>query len=407
MALKKQKNIALENAIDSLIDSGVDLRTMFQEDGIINQLKRSLLERALQAEMQDHLGYQKYDRVDSNNARNGVVSKTIKTESGEFDIEVPRDRNGTFEPLIVPKRRTRIAGLDDKIVALYAKGMSVADIKEALAELYAGIEISESVISDITDGVIENAKDWQSRALDKIYPVVFIDCIMVKVKQDKRIINKAVYVAIGINISGNKEVLGFWINETEGAKFWLSIFTELKNRGLQDILIMCTDNLTGISESISAAFPKTDHQLCIVHQIRNSLKFVSYKDRKAVVKDLKPIYTAINEDNALSALEAFSQKWKDQYPYIAKSWYANWDNLIGFLKHSAEVRKIIYTTNMIESVNSCFRKVIKNKRSFPSDDSVTKLFFLAIESMTKKWTMPIRDWNIVMSQFMILYEGRL
>lgn len=406
MALKKQKNIALENAIDSIIDSGVDLRNMFQEDGIINQLKRSLLERALQAEMQEHLGYQKYDRVDSNNARNGTIFKTIKTESGELDIEVPRDRRGTFEPLIVPKRKTRIAGLDDKIVALYAKGMSVADIKEALAELYGGIEVSESVISDITDGVIETAKEWQSRGLDKVYPVVFIDCIIVKVKQDKRIINKAVYVAIGINTLGNKEVLGFWINETEGAKFWLGVLNELKNRGLQDILIMCTDNLTGISESISAVFPKADHQLCIVHQIRNSLKFVSYKDRKEVARDLKPIYTAINEDNALSALEDFAKKWNVQYPYISKSWYSNWDSLIGFLKHSMEVRKIIYTTNMIESVNSCFRKVIKNKRSFPSDDSVTKLFFLAIESMTKKWTMPIRDWNIVMSQFMILYEGR-
>ena len=407
MSKKREKNPIIEQAIDSIIESGIDLHSMFQENGVLTQLKRSLLERALQAEMQSHLGYDRYNRASSDNARNGITSKTIKTESGELEIQVPRDRNGTFEPLIVPKRKTRIDGLDNKVISLYAKGMSTSDIKEALVELYSGIEISESVISDITDGVIETAREWQSRALDKVYPVVFIDCIMVKVKQDKRIINKAVYVAIGINASGIKEVIGFWINETEGAKFWLGIFTELKNRGLQDILIVCTDNLPGISEAIRAAFPRADHQLCIVHQIRNSLSYVSYKDRKQVAMDLKPIYTAINEDDALSALESFAEKWNSQYQHISKSWYANWDNLVGFLKHSSSVRKIIYTTNMIESVNSCFRKVIKNKRSFPTDDSVTKLFFLAIDSMTKKWTMPIKDWHVVMSEFMILYDGRI
>lgn len=407
MAQKKHKNPVIEQAIDSLIESGVDLQTMFHQDGILNQLKKSLLERALQAEMQAHLGYQKYDRTSSDNARNGAVPKVVHTESGSLDVDVPRDRNSSFEPMIIPKRKTRIQGLDDKIISLYAKGMSTSDIRGALAELYAGVDISESIISDITDSVIEDAREWQSRALDKVYPVVFIDCIMVKVKQDKRVINKAVYVAIAINNSGIKEVLGFWINETESAKFWLGIFTELKNRGLHDILIMCTDNLTAISESISAVFPKTDHQLCIVHQIRNSLKFVSYKDRKEVARDLKSIYTAINEEDALYALDDFANKWKSQYPHIAKSWYSNWNNLIGFFKHSKEVRKIIYTTNMIESVNSCLRKVIKNKRSFPNDDSVVKLFFLSIDSMIRKWTMPIRDWHIVMSQFMILYEDRL
>ena len=284
--------------------------------------------------------------------------------------------------------------------------MSVSDIKLQIQELY-GAEISESLISRITEGVIEEVEAWQSRPLEKVYPIVLFDCLVVKVKQDKRIINKSVYVALAIDLQGRKDILGLWISENEGAKFWLSNFTEMKNRGLKDILIACTDNLTGISDAIAAVFPKTEHQLCIVHQIRTSLKYVSYKDRKNVVADLKPIYQAATEEQAHAALDAFESKWKKQYPHIAKSWYANWDNLVIFLQYPDEIRRIIYTTNAIESLNSQMRKVTKNKRVFPSDESVFKVLYLTISYITKKWSQPVRNWNEAMAHFMIKFEGRI
>lgn len=284
--------------------------------------------------------------------------------------------------------------------------MSINDIQIQLKELY-GAEISSSLISDITEEVLELVLAWQNRPLESIYPIVYFDCLRVKVRQDKRIINKAVYVALGIDLSGRKDILGLWISENEGSKFWLGVFTELKNRGVSDILIACTDNLTGMTESISAVFPKTQHQLCIVHQIRNSLKYVSYKDRKALSADLKPIYTAVNEEQAQLALETFEEKWSQQYPYIAKSWYNNWDNLVIFLEYPSEIRKVIYTTNAIESLNSQFRKVTKNKRVFPNDESVFKTLFLTIDYITRKWTMPIRDWNAAIAHFMIKFEDRI
>ncbi|WP_119329586.1 IS256 family transposase, partial [Cysteiniphilum halobium] len=283
----------------------------------------------------------------------------------------------------------------------------VSDIQLQLQELYGGAEISTSLISKITDEVLEEVKHWQSRPLDAVYPIVFFDCLVVKVRQDKRVLNKAVYVALGIDCTGKKDVLGLWMSENEGAKFWLANLTELKNRGVQDVLIACTDNLTGMSDAISAAFPKTEHQLCIVHQIRNSLNYVSYKQRKEVAADLKPIYTAATEESALMALEAFAQKWDKQYPHISKSWYAHWDNLVVFMQYPDQIRKVIYTTNAIESVNSQLRKVTKNKRSFPNDNAVFKTLFLAIDYMTKKWTMPIRSWSEAMPHFLIKFEGRI
>ena len=285
--------------------------------------------------------------------------------------------------------------------------MSVNDIKLQLEELYAGAEVSTSLISRITDEVMDEVIAWQNRSLDSVYPIVFFDCLVVKVRQDKRIINKAVYVALGIESTDHKDILGLWMSENEGAKFWLTNLTELKNRGLQDILIACTDNLTGMNEAIAAAYPKTEHQLCIVHQIRNSLKFVSYKDRKLVASDLKPVYAAATEEIALKYLEDFAAKWDKQYPYIAKSWYANWDNLATFLQYPEEIRKVIYTTNAIESLNSQLRKVTKNKRTFPNDASVFKTLFLAINYITKKWTMPIQNWNMAMAHFMIKFDGRI
>ncbi len=399
-------NSKINAAVDMLIESDSDFSNILGKEGLIKQLSKCILERALEAEMQAHLGYDRYERNTSENARNGSFKKNLTTENGQLELEVPRDRKGSFEPVIVKKKQTRIEGLDDKIISLYAKGMSVSDIKIQMQELY-GAEISESLISRITDDVIDEVKLWQSRALESVYPIVFFDCLVVKVRQDKRIINKSVYVALGIDLSGRKDVLGLWISDNEGAKFWLNNLTELKNRGLSDILIACTDNLTGMSDAIAAVYPKCEHQLCIVHQIRNSLKFVSYKDRKELAGDLKPIYQAVTEDEAQSALEYFEEKWGKQYPQIAKSWYNNWNNLMIFLQYPEAIRRIIYTTNSIESLNNQLRKVTKNKRVFPSDESVFKTLYLTIEYITRKWSMPIQNWNEAMAHFLIKFEDRI
>lgn len=403
---QKLENAKINAEVDMLIESDSDLSNILGKEGLIKQLSKCILERALEAEMQSHLGYDRYKRNDSENARNGSFKKSLATENGQLELEVPRDRKGNFEPVIVKKKQSRIDGLDDKIISLYAKGMSLSDIKIQMQELY-GAEISESLISRITDDVIDEVKLWQGRALESVYPIVFFDCLVVKVRQEKRIINKSVYVALGIDLSGHKDVLGLWISDNEGAKFWLNNLTELKNRGLSDILIACTDNLTGMSDAISAVYPKCEHQLCIVHQIRNSLKFVSYKDRKKLAADLKPIYQAINEEEAEEALEYFEEKWGKQYPQIAKSWYNNWDNLMVFLQYPEAIRKIIYTTNSIESLNNQLRKVTKNKRVFPSDESVFKTLYLTIDYITRKWSLPIRDWNEAMSHFLIKFEDRI
>ena len=387
---QKIDNTKINAAVDLLIENDVDFSNALGESGLIKQLSKRILEKALQIEMDNHLGYSRYDRSEFQNSRNGAFQKTLITNNGTIELDVPRDRNGNFEPAIVKKKQSRAAGLDQKIVSLYAKGMSLSDIQMQLQELYDA-NISESLISKITDGVADEVKAWQNRALESIYPIVFFDCLVVKVRHEKRIINKAVYVALGIDLSGRKDILGLWISENEGAKFWLGNLTEMKNRGMTDMLIACTDNLTGMSDAISAVYPKCEHQLCIVHQIRNSLKFVSYKDRKELVADLKPIYQAATEDESQEALDAFDTKWSKQYPQIAKSWYSNWENLIIFLQYPKAIRRIIYTTNAIESLNSQLRKVTKNKRVFPSDESVFKTLYLTINYITAKWTMPIRE----------------
>ncbi|WP_342265295.1 IS256 family transposase [Cardinium endosymbiont of Philonthus spinipes] len=406
MKRKETPKDGISKAIDVLIDSGVDLSTLFDQGGLLKQLSKRLVEKALESEMDSHLGYNKHARSDSENARNGLSSKQVITDHGVISVEVPRDRSSTFEPVLLPKRQTRIPGLDDKILSLYAKGMSLSDIQVQIQELY-GAEVSESLISNITDSVIEDVKIWQNRPLESVYPIVFFDCFVVKVRQDKRIINKAVYVALGIDRSGIKDVLGLWMSENEGAKFWLGNLTELKNRGMNDMLIACTDNLPGMSEAIAAVYPKTDHQLCIIHQIRNSLQYVSYKHRKELVADLKPIYTAVTQEEALMALETFATKWDKQYPQIAKSWYANWDNLMIFLQYPNAIRRVIYTTNAVESVNSQFRRVTKNKRVFPNDIAVFKTLYLTINYMTRKWTTPIHNWSEAMAHFLIKFENRI
>jgi len=396
----------IKQAVDLLIDKDTDLTSFFAKDGMLKELTKNLFERALKAEMEEHLGYSKYGRAETENSRNGIGRKSLLTEGGVLELEVPRDRNAEFAPVLVPKRQTRIDGLDQKILSLYAKGMSLSDIKIQIQELY-GAEISESLISRVTDNIMDEVRSWQNRPLETVYAIVYFDALIVKVRQDKRIINKAVYVALGIDISGKKDILGLWISENEGAKFWLNNFTEMKNRGLKDILIACSDNLTGMSEAISAVYPETEHQLCIVHQIRNSLTYVSYKDRKELARDLKLVYSSITEEEALVALSEFDLKWDKQYPHIARSWQNNWQNLVVFLQYPEVIRRIIYTTNTIEGLNSQLRKVTNNKRVFPSDDSVFKTLYLTINYITAKWTMPIQNWGEAMAHFLIKFEGRI
>lgn len=404
--MSKTNQEKITQAVDLLIDKDTDLASFFAKDGMLKELTKNLFERALKAEMDEHLGYSKYGRGETGNSRNGIGKKSLITEDGVLELEVPRDRNAEFAPVLVPKRQTRIDGLDQKILSLYAKGMSISDIKTQIQELY-GAEISESLISRITDNIMDEVRSWQNRPLEAVYTIVYFDALVVKVRQDKRIINKAVYVALGIDLQGRKDILGLWISENEGAKFWLNNFTEMKNRGLKDILIACSDNLTGMSEAISAVYPQTEHQLCIVHQIRNSLAYVSYKDRKELAADLKLVYGSITEDEALSALSDFDTKWGKQYPHIAKSWQNNWQNLVVFLQYPTVIRRIIYTTNTIEGLNSQLRKVTNNKRVFPSDDSVFKTLYLTIDYITRKWTMPIQNWGEAMAHFLIKFEGRI
>ncbi len=404
--MSKSDQEKIKQAVDLLIDKDTDLTSFFAKDGMLKELTKNLFERALKAEMDEHLGYSKYGRGETENSRNGVGKKSLITEGGVLELEVPRDRNAEFSPLLVPKRQTRIDGLDQKILSLYAKGMSVSDIKMQIQELY-GAEISESLISRVTDNIMDEVRSWQHRPLESIYAIVYFDALVVKVRQDKRIINKAVYVALGIDLTGRKDILGLWISENEGAKFWLNNFTEMKNRGLKDILIACSNNLTGMSEAISAVYPETEHQLCIVHQIRSSLAYVSYKDRKKVAADLKLVYGSVTEDDALGALSDFDLKWGKQYPHIAKSWQNNWGNLVVFLQYPEVIRRIIYTTNAIEGLNSQLRKVTNNKRVFPSDDSVFKTLYLTIDYITRKWSMPIQNWGEAMAHFLIKFEGRI
>lgn len=372
------------------------------------QLKRRGLEAALSGELTNHLGYDKHARADErkSNSRNGYSKKTIQVNEGEMEIAVPRDRMGTFEPQIIPKYATRFDGLDEKIISLYARGLSTRDIQSELEEIY-GTTISPTLISSVTDAVLSDVRAWQARPLDSCFPIVYLDCIVVKVKTDKGIINKSVYLALGVNTDGYKELLGMWISQNEGAKFWLNVLTDIKNRGLDEIFIACVDGLTGFPEAIETVYPHAKVQLCIVHKIRNSLAYVSWKDRKILAADLKTIYSAKTLIEAEMALEAFSEKWDDQYPSISASWHRDWLRITPFFDYPADVRRAIYTTNAIESLNMTLRKVIKNKRMFPSDESVFKLLYLAIERIAQKWTMPIHNWKPAMNRFMIEFGDRV
>jgi len=369
-------------------------------------LSKITIEAALNAELENHLGYEKHAESSSGNSRNGYSSKTLRTEEGQFKLDTPRDRDGSFEPQLVKKQQTRFTSMDDKILSLYAKGMSTREIVATFEEMY-GAEISPTLISKVTDRVIEEVIEWQSRPLDAVYPVVYLDCLVVKIRQDKKVINKAVYLALAINMEGHKELLGMWLSENEGAKFWLGVLTELQNRGVKDILIACVDGLKGFPDAINAAFPLAQIQLCIVHMVRNSLKYVPWKDYKAVARDLKLIYSSATEDAALLTLDRFAEQWDEKYPQISRSWRSHWENLNTLFNYPSDIRKVIYTTNAIESLNSVIRKSIKKRKLFPTDNAAKKVIYLAIADASKKWTMPIRNWKPALNRFMIDFEERL
>ena len=373
----------------------------------LKNLFAGALEKMLEAELEEHLGYEKnsVEGNNSGNSRNGYGKKIIKSEWGESEIAVPRDRNGSFEPQIIEKRQTRTDDIETRVMAMYAKGMSTRDIEEHLRDIY-GVEASASLISRITDKIMPEVAEWQTRPLSELYPVVFFDGVWFKVKKDAKVMNRCVYTVLGVDMDGKKDILGIWISETESAAFWTTVFNELKNRGVKDILIACHDNLSGFANALATVFPKTENQLCIIHMIRNSTKYVSYKDIKAVMADLKKVYVAATEEAALYALEEFREKWDAKYPQIYKSWETNWLNLSGFFKYPPEMRRLIYTTNAVEGFHRMLRKFTKTKTNFPSDDALRKSIYLSVKEISKKWYNPVRDWGIIIAQFMVFYEDR-
>ena len=370
------------------------------------QLHKRGIEKMLEGELDAHLDYKKHQKSSNTNSRNGTTKKTIKTSYGENQIEVPRDRDATFEPQIVPKRSRLAKGIESMVISLYAKGMSTADIEEQIRELY-DFQISTSAISKITDQVNSDITAWQNRPLESTYFIVWMDGIVFKVRENSRVINKTIYLAVGLKKDGKKEVLGMWLGKTEAASFWMGVLTDLKARGVEDILVTVTDNLNGFTNTIKSVFPKTDTQICVVHQIRNATKYVVWKDRKSFTKDMKPIYEAPNREAALAALKDFEQKWNHKYPYAIKSWHNNWEELTTFFNFPPEIRKIIYTTNLIENLNGKIRKYTKNKMAFPTDNALKKSVYLAIFEITKKWTMSIKNWPIILNQFIVIFDERV
>ena len=397
-----------DDLIDELLQGYEKPEDIVGDSGLLKQLTKAILERALEAELTHQLGYPKNSPEGKNNgnSRNGKGTKTLKTDHGELSITTPRDRNSEFDPQIVKKGQRRFAGFDDKILSMYARGMTTRDIQAHLEDIY-GVEVSAELISTVTDGILEQVKEWQHRPLEAVYPIVYFDAIRMKIRDEGQVVNKAAYLAIGVSMDGIKDVLGIWLEKTEGAKFWLKVITELKNRGLKDVLIACVDGLKGLPEAIEAVYPQTEVQLCIVHMVRNSLRFVSYKHRKQIAADLKEIYRAPTIEQAESALSELEKTWDSSYPMIAKSWRNNWSRITPFFAYSEDIRRVIYTTNAIESLNSSLRKVTKNRNSFPNDEAAIKLLYMALMNIIKKWTMPIRGWPQAINQFAIRFGDRL
>jgi len=398
--------------IDKLLADYKKPEDIIGENGLLKQLTKALLERAMQAEMTEHLGYEKHDPTgyNSGNSRNGGTTKTLKGDFGEMPLETPRDRNGSYEPKIIGKNQTRFTGFDDKIISMYARGMSTREIQGHLEEIYK-VEVSPTLISNVTEAVMEEVKSWQSRPLDSVYPIVYMDALVVKIRETGQVRNKAIYVVIGVNMKGHKEVLGLWAgplgHDAEGAKFWLQVLTELKNRGVVDIFIACVDGLKGFPESIATVYPEAQVQLCIVHQVRASLNYVAWNQRKAVSKDLQPIYRASTVEEAEQRLDEFALKWDGAYPTISQMWRRNWEYLTPFFAYPADIRKVIYTTNAVESLNMSLRKVIKTRGSFPNQEAAMKLLYLALEHIAKKWTMPVQNWKAALQRFAILFGDRV
>ena len=396
-----------DELLDDLLKDYKTPQDILGENGLIKQLTKRIVERALEGEMNEHLGYKKHQKdIATTNSRNGSSKKTVKGKLGELEIDIPRDREGSFEPTIIEKHQTRFDGFDKKIIAMYARGMTTRDIGSALKDIY-GVDMSASFISNVTDSVLTEVKAWQSRPLDPIYPIVYLDAIHIKNRNDGPVISKPVYLAIGINLDGVKEVLGMWIARTEGAKFWLSILTELKNRGIKDVFIASVDGLKGFPEAIESVYPETQVQLCIVHMVRNSLKFVSWKRRQEMASDLKAIYGSTTEEEGRRQLDVFAEKWDNTHPTVSKSWIANWPRLSTFYDYPEAIRKVIYTTNAIESLNYSLRKIVKTSGSFPNDDAVMKIIYLGLMNASKKWNRPIMNWKTALNHFAILFEERM
>lgn len=390
-----------------LLQDKYDIKTAQDLSGALKDMFKGALQEMMNAEFDSSMGYSKYDKKsEKTNYRNGSTKKTLKSEFGAFEFETPRDRNGEFEPKIVPKNTRDVSGIEDKIISLYGRGLTTREINEQIQDLY-GIEVSATMVSNITDQIIPEIKEWQERPLDDVYPFVFIDAVHFSVREDNRVVKKAAYIVLGINADGFKEILGIWIGENESAKYWLGVLNELKRRGVKDILIMCSDNLTGIKEAINTAFPNTIQQRCIVHMIRNSVKYVNYKDLKEFTKDLRQIYTSPNEKKGYEKLQEIKNKWQDKYLVSFKTWEENWDAICPFFQFSDLVRKIMYTTNTIESLNRQFRKYTKTKSVFPTDMSLLKCLYLSTKNISKKWDQAYRNWGTILSELSIMFDGRI
>lgn len=390
-----------------LLQDNYDIQSAQDLSSALKDMFKGALQEMMNAEFDTSMGYSKYDKtIEKSNYRNGSTKKNLKSEFGEFEFETPRDRKGEFEPKIVPKNKRDVSGIEDKIISLYGRGLTTREINEQIQDLY-GIEVSATMVSNITDQIIPEIKEWQERPLDEVYPFVFIDAVHFSVREDNRVVKKAAYIVLGINSDGFKEILGIWIGENESAKYWLGVLNELKQRGVKDILIICSDNLTGIKDAINTAFPNTIQQRCIVHMIRNSVKYVNYKDLKEFTKDLKLIYTSANEKKAFEKLQEVKNKWKDKYLTSFKTWEENWDAICPFFQFSDHIRKIMYTTNTIESLNRQFRKYTKTKSVFPTDMSLLKCLYLSTKNISKKWDQAYRNWGTILSELSIMFDGRI
>jgi len=394
--------------IDQLLADYKKPEDIIGENGLLKQLTKALLERALSAELTEHVGYAKHDPAGNNsgNSRNGKSKKSLKGGFGEIELETPRDRNGSFEPQIVAKGQTRFTGFDDKIISMYSRGMTTREIEGHLKEIY-GIEVSPTLISNVTESVMEEVKAWQCRPLEEVYPILYMDALRVKVRDGAHVVNKAIHVAMGVNLEGHKEILGLWTAQNEGAKFWLQVLTDIQNRGVKDIYIACVDGLKGFPETIETVYPKTEVQLCIVHMVRASLGYVSWKQRKSVAGDLREIYQSATAFDADLKLDTFAKKWDGVCPMVSQTWRRNWERITPFFAYPAEIRKVIYTTNAIESLNMSLRKIIKMRGSFPNDEAAFKLLYLALRNAAKKWTMPVQNWREALNRFSILWPERV